>query len=228
MSTSFHRGHHSCRPIIRTTTRHTSLGSLHRSSPLSITLSAPTQSEGHWRELTWQLPGLMKAGQQAATAWNTGQQVWKTARSWMKSWTAGTSTLSETTQPQAHAVLEKDPPGDVPPVPEEEGGHQSAMLEEQEGNAEISEDEDEAPRKPLWGPTRCCISCVSFRRSDPTYSAHLISSLQSTSTQRILKASAKVRGLYSKETASSADDQTICFALIVERPIPVLNGSIGH
>lgn len=93
----------------------------------------------------------------------------------MKGWTAGTSTPADMIGAQTHEVLEKEPPGDAPPVPEDTD-HQGPRLDEQADVAEEGdEDEDQAPPKPLWGPTSCCISCVSTPSSRACAGAHLIS-----------------------------------------------------
>jgi hypothetical protein len=103
------------------------------------------------------LPGLLKAGQQAATLWTSGQKVWGSARSWMKSWTSGTSGGKEPIQVQGDKV----PSGvvDAPPAPMTEvEGHERGL---QEKDHEDEEGHEEVVRKPLWGPCECCISCVS-------------------------------------------------------------------
>lgn len=81
----------------------------------------------------------------------------------MKGWTAGNSTPSSTEKPtpEVHRVTEKDPPGDAPPVPEEPEHHAMPVGETVSGD---EEEDEEPPRKPLWGPTRCCISCVRDHR----------------------------------------------------------------
>lgn len=113
----------------------------------------------------------MKAGQQAATAWNTGQKAWSTARSWIKGWTDGTDANIDTKNDESsgtHAVVEKDPAPDAPPVPADEEHAVVPNEDEQE--------EAETPRKPLWGPTKCCISCVSPLPLVPMLSVELTGS----------------------------------------------------
>jgi hypothetical protein len=102
------------------------------------------------------LPRLLKAGQQAATLWTSGQKVWGSARSWMKSWTSGS--IKEPVQVQGDKV----PSGvvDVPPPPMTEvEGHDQGL---QEKDDEDGGGDEEVVRKPLWGPCECCISCVSL------------------------------------------------------------------
>lgn len=92
-----------------------------------------------------QLPGLMKAGEQAYNTWTAGQKAWTAARSWIKGWTdppTGEKIGSASGVP--HEVVKKETVPDAPPVPD--------SVEHGDGGSEKS---------PLWGPTRCCISCVS-------------------------------------------------------------------
>lgn len=98
----------------------------------------------------------MKAGQQAATLWNTGQKAWTSARSWLKGWSGNgnTSEAGPSTSEVEHEIKGREPV-DVPPVPEDEEKEHIAPQKSQQG------DEGEEPRKPLWGPCACCISCVS-------------------------------------------------------------------
>jgi hypothetical protein len=106
-----------------------------------------------------QLPGLMKAGQQAATLWTSGQKAWTTARSWMKGWTgnAAQATASSSKLEIEHEVRTKETL-DAPPLPK---GEENAALEHEASAEEESQEEAESRPKPLWGPCACCISCVS-------------------------------------------------------------------
>jgi hypothetical protein len=112
----------------------------------------------------------MKAGQQAATVWTNGQKVWSAARSWMKGWT--TPETSTSVNPPnslsegkgiAHdqKTIEKeavDIPAHIPVKPPSE-------LVNADNDSEVKVDGEEEPRKPLWGPCECCISCVSLSLS---------------------------------------------------------------
>jgi hypothetical protein len=114
-----------------------------------------------------QLPGLMKAGQQAATLWNSGQKVWTTARSWMKGWGASSAAIEgdvDEAGASGEKMMDKEPVGlpvdaPPPPLPENGEGHQHEIQEDdnEEGEGEGEPQE----RKSLWGPCECCISCVS-------------------------------------------------------------------
>jgi hypothetical protein len=97
-----------------------------------------------------QLPGLIKAGEQAYKTWTAGQKAWTAARSWISGWT-GTSATSDASSSNPTVVLEKEAIPDAPPVPEDID-HQAKDSEE----------------KPSWGPTRCCISCVSHSTALPS------------------------------------------------------------
>lgn len=98
----------------------------------------------------------MKAGQQAATAWNTGQKAWSAARSWFQGWNTPPQTAAALVEKERETTEAGTMP-DAPPVPVEVDQAAAPLQEsEKEGNGE-----DEVPRKPLWGPTPCCISCVS-------------------------------------------------------------------
>lgn len=89
----------------------------------------------------------MKAGEQAYNTWTIGQKAWTAARSWIKGWSDSSSPPSGQETPNAseksHDVVEEKAVLDAPPVPEQ--------VDHSEGASE---------RQPLWGPTRCCISCV--------------------------------------------------------------------
>lgn len=95
-----------------------------------------------------QLPGLMKAGEQAYNTWTIGQKAWTAARSWMKGWSDSSAPTTgqeiSGASEKSQDIVEKEAVPDAPPVPEN--------ADHGEGGAE---------KKPLWGPTRCCISCVS-------------------------------------------------------------------
>lgn len=104
----------------------------------------------------------MKAGQQAATLWNSGQKVWTSARSWMKGWTGGSEASVEsgnTIGLSGESRMDKEPVGlpvDAPPPPVQGVEGREHHLQEDEGA------EGEPRRTSLWGPCECCISCVSI------------------------------------------------------------------
>jgi hypothetical protein len=111
----------------------------------------------------------MKAGQQAATLWNSGQKVWTTARSWMKGWGGSSTIVGQGDVVEAGAsgekMLDEAPVGlpvdaPPPPLPEDGEGHQHEIQEDEDEEAE-GEGEPQK-RRSLWGPCECCISCVSF------------------------------------------------------------------
>jgi hypothetical protein len=106
----------------------------------------------------------MKAGQQVATFWNSGQKVWTTARSWMKGWGASGASSGEieASSGSEEKTLDKESVGlpvdaPPPPLPEDGDGHHHEAQEDgdEEGDGEPQK------RKSLWGPCECCISCVS-------------------------------------------------------------------
>jgi hypothetical protein len=100
----------------------------------------------------------MKAGQQAATLWNSGQKVWTTARSWMKGWGGSSTIVGQGDVDEAGA----SPP---PPLPKDGEGHQHETQEDEdediEGEGEGEGEGEPQKRTSLWGPCECCISCVS-------------------------------------------------------------------
>ena len=76
----------------------------------------------------------------------------------MKSWTSGTSGGNQPVEIQGDKV----PLGvvDAPPVTMSAvEGHDQGL---QEKDREDEERDEEVVRRPLWGPCKCCISCVSL------------------------------------------------------------------
>ena len=88
----------------------------------------------------------MKAGEQAYNSWSAGQKAWTAARSWLKGWTEPSTSTGASASSKLHDVLEKESVAvaDAPPVPDDP-----------------NHEEQDTEKKPLWGPTKCCISCVS-------------------------------------------------------------------
>jgi hypothetical protein len=116
----------------------------------------------------------MKAGQQAATLWNSGQKVWTTARSWMKGWGGSSTIVGQGDVDEAGAsgekMMNKEPVGlpvdaPPPPLPKDGEGHQHETQEDEdediEGEGEGEGEGEPQKRTSLWGPCECCISCVS-------------------------------------------------------------------
>jgi hypothetical protein len=117
-----------------------------------------------------QLPGLMKAGQQAATVWTNGQKVWSAARSWMKGWTTpetSTSVDSPNSLSEGKGIEhnQKTIEKEAVDIPAHIPGEASTDLGKVDNDSEVEVDGEEESRKPLWGPCECCISCVSLSLS---------------------------------------------------------------
>ena len=76
----------------------------------------------------------------------------------MKSWTTPTAEASTPTQEGDKVPLTVP---DAPPLPlSETEGHDQQLQDSEEDDDEVELGEEK--RKPLWGPTECCISCVSL------------------------------------------------------------------
>jgi hypothetical protein len=128
----------------------------------------------------------MKAGQQAATLWTSGQKAWTSARSWIKGWTGEAPAAGPSSVEIEHEVKAREPV-DAPPVPEGERTDEKEHITQEEAGSEAGD----GPRKPLWGPCECCISCVSHLRLQLRPKL-IVSWSQSTFTQRTSKVSVKV------------------------------------